>query len=96
MEGAGERCLKQNCGCLEPVGSSRRGKGLQWESCSIRGAATMGTNPEHPPQWEQRGERGVRGEATGIITRAGLIAINIRNQINMSRCVFHFSHICGT
>lgn len=25
------------------------GKELQWEPCSIRGAATMGTEPQHPP-----------------------------------------------
>lgn len=41
------------------------------EPCSIRGAATMGTDPQHPPHHGNREgerERGVRGEATGIIT----------------------------
>lgn len=55
------------------------------EPGSIRG--------NQPPPWDKRGrerEREVWGEETRIITPAGLIAINIKNQINMSRCVFHF------
>lgn len=63
--------FKQSRSCPEPLRSSTSGKGLRWELSSIRGAATMGTDPEHPPPREERGrerEREVWGEATGIIT----------------------------
>lgn len=102
-EQEGERCWSRTGAAWSLWEAAPERKGLRWEPCSIRGAATMGTDPQHPPHPHGKTERGrggrereVWGEATGIITWAGLIAINIKNQINMSRCVFHFSHVRGT
>lgn len=97
MEGAGERCLSKAIAAQSLWENSVSRKGPRREPCGIRGAATAGTSPEHPPATRKEGERASElwGEGTRIITRAGLIAINIKNQINMSRCAFHFPHICG-
>lgn len=81
VEGAGEGCLSKAISCLEPMGSGCEREGNP--------AASAGTSPRRGIKGGER-EREVWGEGTRIITPAGLIAINIKNQINMSRCVFHF------
>lgn len=56
--------FKQIYSCPEPMGNGTSGKGLRQEPCSIRGAATTGTSPEHPlPRGKRGGERGMgRGD----------------------------------
>lgn len=79
MEGAGEGCLSKAISCLEPMGSGCEREGNP--------AASAGNSPR---RGMKGGDREVWGEGTRMITPAGLIAINIKNQINMSRCAFHF------
>lgn len=90
MEGAGEGCLGKAIAARSLWEAARAGALQHPRGCH------RGNQPRASPTTGKEGEREVWGEGTRIITRAGLIAINIKNQINMSRCVFHFSHICGT
>lgn len=57
MEGARERCLSKAVAAQSLWENSVSRKGLRREPCSIRGAATAGTSPEHPPPRGKRGER---------------------------------------
>lgn len=72
----------------KPTASQSQWEGSAVRAHSIRGAATA-TRGSDPSSLRC----GAVGQ--GIITQEGLIAINIKNQINMSRCVFHFLHVCG-
>lgn len=63
MEGAGERERERDVEAELPGACGKqqeREKGLWWEPCSIRGASTMGTDPQHHRKTERERGMGVR------------------------------------